>query len=62
MTVQFHNRAAVQECPFEESELDDHSRAEQRQKNLDAKHANIRELIGKHSFIHLYTHQITDYS
>ncbi|XP_055319921.1 rho guanine nucleotide exchange factor 18 isoform X4 [Sitodiplosis mosellana] len=38
-------RAAVQECPFEESEPDDHSRAEQRQKNLDAKHANIRELI-----------------
>lgn len=41
------NRAAVQECPLEESDPDDHLRAEQRQKNLEAKHANIRELIGK---------------
>lgn len=41
------NRAAVQECPSEESDPDDHLRAEQRQKNLEAKHANIRELIGK---------------
>lgn len=41
-----YNRAAVQECPSEESDPDDHLRAEQRQKNLDAKHANIRELIG----------------
>ncbi|XP_031637326.1 rho guanine nucleotide exchange factor 18 isoform X3 [Contarinia nasturtii] len=40
-------RAAVQECPFEETEPDDHSNAELRQKNLEAKHANIRELIEK---------------
>lgn len=31
----------------EESELDDHLQVEQKQKNLDAKYANIRELIGK---------------
>lgn len=41
------NRAAVQECPLEESDPDDHSRAEQRQKSLEVKHANIRELIGE---------------
>lgn len=40
-------RMAVQECPSEESELDDLLQAEQKQKNLEAKHANIRELIGK---------------
>lgn len=39
-------RAAVQACPIDESEPDDHSRAEQRQKSLEVKHANIRELIG----------------
>lgn len=44
----YTNRAAVQECPSEESDPDDHLRAEQRQKNLEAKHANIRELIGKY--------------
>lgn len=44
-------RAAVQECPSEESDPDDHLRAEQRQKNLEAKHANIRELIGMCAFV-----------
>lgn len=47
LEIRFQHRAAVQDCPNDESEPDDHLRAEQRQKNLDAKHANIRELIGK---------------
>lgn len=42
-----HDRRAVQDCPSEESDPDDNSRVELQQKNLEAKHANIRELIGK---------------
>lgn len=42
-------RAAVQVCPSEEPELDDQLRAELKQKSLEAKYANIRELIGEYS-------------
>lgn len=40
-------RAAVLDCPTDESESDEYLTAEQKQKLLDAKHANIRELICK---------------
>ncbi|XP_029726405.2 rho guanine nucleotide exchange factor 18 isoform X5 [Aedes albopictus] len=38
-------RAAVLDCPSDESEVEDYITAEQRQKMLDAKQANIREII-----------------
>ncbi|XP_058836765.1 rho guanine nucleotide exchange factor 18 isoform X2 [Topomyia yanbarensis] len=38
-------RAAVIDCPSDESETEDYMTAEQRQKLLDAKQANIREII-----------------
>ncbi|XP_058465262.1 rho guanine nucleotide exchange factor 18 isoform X3 [Malaya genurostris] len=40
-------RAAVIDCPSDESEAEDYMTAEQRQKLLDAKQANIREIICK---------------
>lgn len=40
-------RDAVAKCPLEESDPDDQLLAEQLQRNLEAKHAYIRELIGK---------------
>lgn len=48
------NRAAVQECPFEEPEPDDQLRAELRQKNLEANYTKIRELIGKPNHIFFF--------
>ncbi|XP_038121715.1 rho guanine nucleotide exchange factor 18 isoform X5 [Culex quinquefasciatus] len=38
-------RAAVLDCPSDESEVEDYMTAEQRQKLIDAKQANIREII-----------------
>ncbi|XP_055538774.1 rho guanine nucleotide exchange factor 18 isoform X3 [Wyeomyia smithii] len=38
-------RAAVLDCPSDESEAEDYMTAEQRQKLIDAKQANIREII-----------------
>ncbi|XP_065086178.1 rho guanine nucleotide exchange factor 18 isoform X3 [Ochlerotatus camptorhynchus] len=40
-------RAAVLDCPSDESEVEDYMTAEQRQKLIDAKQANIREIICK---------------
>ncbi|XP_053684029.1 rho guanine nucleotide exchange factor 18 [Sabethes cyaneus] len=40
-------RAAVLDCPSDESEAEDYMTAEQRQKLIDAKQANIREIICK---------------
>lgn len=40
-------RAAVQDCPSDDTENDDILTAEQRQKNIAARQANIRELISK---------------
>lgn len=42
------NRAAVLDCPSDESEVEDYMTAEQRQKLIDAKQANIREIICKY--------------
>lgn len=46
-------RAAVLECPADDSESDEYLTAEQKQRLLDAKHANIQKLICElifHSF------------
>ncbi|XP_055603247.1 rho guanine nucleotide exchange factor 18 isoform X2 [Uranotaenia lowii] len=40
-------RAAVLDCPSDESEVEDYMTVEQRQKLIDAKQANIREIICK---------------
>ena len=41
-------RAAVLDCPSDESKSDEYLTAEQKQKLLDAKQANIRELISEY--------------
>lgn len=40
-------RAAVVDCPSEDSKADDNMTADQKQKNIDEKQATIRELIGE---------------
>lgn len=40
-------RAAVVECPPDESKIEDNITADQRQRNIDEKQATIRELIGE---------------
>lgn len=40
-------RAAVVECPTDDSNRNDHITADQKQKFVDEKQANIRDLIGK---------------
>lgn len=40
-------RAAVVECPPDDSKVEDNITADQRQRNIDEKQATIRELIGE---------------
>lgn len=45
-------RAAVSKCPTDQSDSDEYLTLEQKQNMIDAKHANIRDLICKFD-IHL---------
>lgn len=40
-------RAAVVDCPPDDSKTDDNMTADQKQRNIDEKQATIRELIGE---------------
>lgn len=44
-------RAAVVDCPTDESEADDYVTVEQRQKLLDARHASIKDIICEFLFL-----------
>lgn len=44
-------RAAVVDCPPDDSKADDNITADQKQRNIDEKQATIRELIGEFYYL-----------
>lgn len=50
----FSYRDAARECPTDKSESDEYLTLEQKQNMIDAKHANIRDLICKFDILLIY--------